>query len=296
VAKEAGLIGSARFEVWLEGPQGTDTETSNFFASPSRATEKVKGRIRSLGLKGRPLTEFLSLLTIRCQQPSRQSIDAEVIKAIGAVWPHLIFADIESLYDQLLTLVSAAQANSAPPLEVRTAIAAVGADAHLSSTWGILSKQVLTRERLVALCPPLPSATDADLFSRATRGEATLLELKLLRAGATKNTVSRAKLARAATDAELIRIQASGLVDQDAVEALDGELLDHATSVAAMAGVSGLGPASRPAEFIYNHMASNAPSLIALDHKRVFKQNGRLLLGRICSVSDECKFGWGVLG
>jgi hypothetical protein len=295
VAKVAGILGIARFEVWLEGPQGTDSDTTKFFARPANAPEKVKARIRKLGIQGRSLTQFLGLLTINGQQPSRLSVDAEVMKAIGAVWPHLTFVDIEVLYSRLLSAATAAQSNSAKPAAVRLAIASAGPATDLSVTWGALAGQVLTREHLKALCPPVRSTTNAELFDRAAKGEATLLELKLRRAGASETTVSRAKLARAAMDAELGRLRAAGLVDQDAVDGLDNDLLDHALSVAAMADVSGAGPASRPGEYIYNNMASNGSTLAALDQGGLLKQNGRLLLGRICAVSDECRFGWGVV-
>lgn len=295
-ADAAGIVASSQFEVWLEGPPSETRETVLFFENPTICPEKFKVKIRQMGLSGKKLADFLTRLRIYCKQPSRESVDAVVMKAIGAAWPQLSYSEIEQLYERLLNAVIAAQTASEPPPTVRAAIRAAQLDPGDDAGWQPIRTQVLTRQQIRALCPPLSAETKEQLLERAAAGQASILELKLVRAGAAKETVEAAIKDRADADiaATLAR---TGSVDDDAFDALDQRLLGVARSIgnlASLGGSPGATPA-RPAEHIYSTLMSRPADLNAVDATRVFGGDHRLVVGHLCNLSDQCHFGWGVI-
>lgn len=291
VAKAAGILGISQFEVWLEGSQSTDAKTSAFFANPANAHAIQKKSISNLGLKGKAQADFLGRLRIHCSQPSRQSVDAVVMKAIGATWRHLSYQQITSLYEELLSVATAAQAASEPPVVVRAAIQAGRLNPSDATAWGAIANQALLREHLVALCPPLSSASNEELLERAAAGETTLLELKLVRAGAKSTTISTAISARADAAIAATLAVSGGGVDEPDMEALDKRLLSMADSVAALGELNGT--AHAPAEYIFHNLMSNPVNVVSTDTGKVYDGDHRLVVGHLCGLSDECRFGWG---
>jgi hypothetical protein len=293
LAEEAGIAGLSQFEVWLEGPPSEQKSTTAFFADPTAATEAIKKKIREFGITGAKLTDFLKRLTIRCHQPARQSIDAVNIRLIGAIWPALSMQQVEGLYENLLHTAEAAQSASEPPSSVRGAMQAARINAGTASAWDPIASQSLTEPQLRSLCPPLPADTDQDLLARASAGEATVLELKLVRAGASNATVRAALLARAEADVAATSARASGSMTETSENALDTRLLDSANSLASLAASNG-GTLHRPAELIFHSFMSNVANTAALDVDRLYNRDHRLVVGHLCSVSDQCRFGWRV--
>ena len=290
VADNAGLLELSQFEVWLEGPPSADAKTNAFFSNPTNGHADLKKKISAMGLTGKAQADFLSKLRIIPHRPSRQSIDAVVIKAIGATWPHLQYQQVADLYGELLAVATAAQSASEPPAIVRTAIIAGRLDPADAAAWSPIQTQALLRGHLLAICPPLNTASNEELLERAAAGEATLLELKLVRAGASTSTVASAIGARA--DAEIAATVAvsSGCVDEADVDALDRRLLSVADSVAVLSRSAA--PAA-PAEYVFHHLMSNPANVSSTDTARVFEGDHRLIVGHLCGLSDECRFGWG---
>lgn len=291
-AKDAGLLELSQFEVWLEGPPAEDAKTKAFFADPTNAHADIKAKIRAMGLKGSALTDFLSRLRVRCQQPSRATIDAVVLRAIGAAWPHMSHHQTGGLYEKLLELATATQAASEPPAVVRSVIASGRLDPSDPTLWEPISHQVMLGQHLAALCPPLPSATNAELLERAAAGETTLLELKLVRAGASPATILKAMKARAAADVAETTATAGGRVDRNDIEDLDDRILSLADAVANLAKLHTMS-APAPAEFVFNNLMSRPVDVAATDVSKIFDGDHRLIVGRLCGLSDECRFGWG---
>jgi hypothetical protein len=143
------------------------------------------------------------------------------------------------------------------------------------------------------LCPPLPTDTNEDLIARAAGGDASLLELKLVRAGAKPATVKQALLARAESDIAATSARATGSITAVGEAALDGRLIASATSLAALAPSNGFAQ-SRPAEFVFHSLMSNAANTAALDVEGLYNGDAHLIVGRLCGVSDACRYGWGV--
>ncbi|MCV7144646.1 dsDNA nuclease domain-containing protein [Mycobacterium riyadhense] len=293
LADAAGIVDRSRFEVWLEGPPSEAKETTDFFNDPTSATSITKKKIRDFGLKGVKLDDFLERLSVRCHQPARSCIDAVVIRLLGAIWPALTMDQLERLYESLLLAAESAQSATALPPSVRAAMRAAQVNPMEDGVWDPIASKSLTEDQLRAICPPLPADTDQELLARAATGEATVLELKLVRAGAREATVRNALVARADADVAATTARASGVMTADSERSLDLRLLDTAHSIASLAASSGV-TMQRPGEHIFHTLMSNAANTAALDLDRLYNRDHRLLVGHLCTVSDQCRFGWGV--
>jgi len=293
LADAAGIASLSRFEVWLEGPPAEHKATTDFFNAPPSATEELKKKIRAFGLSGAKLADFLQRLSIHCHQPSRQAVDAVNVRLIGAIWPGLSMDQVERLYEVLLQAAEAAQSGSQAPQTVRSAIRA-GRDAPAAAdAWKPITSQVLTDGQLRALCPPIASDTDQDLIARAALGEATVLELKLVRAGASETTVRGALLVRADADVAATKARASRAMTSDHEGDLEKRLLAAADSLASLAASTGA-TLQRPAEYIFHNLMSNVANTAAIDVDGIYNRDHRLVVGHLCGVSDQCRFGWGL--
>ncbi|TWE13174.1 dsDNA nuclease domain-containing protein [Rudaeicoccus suwonensis] len=293
LAEEAGILSQSRFEVWLEGPPSEQKATSDFFSNPSSASDDIKKKIRAFGLAGAKLTDFLQRLSIHCQQPARPTVDAVIIRLIGAIWPGQSMQQVERLYESLLQAAVAAQSSSATPQSVRAAMQSARSVPADPDVWGEIAAQTLSAHQLRALCPPLAADTDQDLLARAAAGEASVLELKLIRAGASEETVKSALLARAEANVAATGARASGAMTAENEVALDTRLLAAAGSIASLAESNGL-TIQRPAEQIFHTLMSGVANTAALDVDGLYNRDHRLVIGHLCGVSDQCRFAWGV--
>jgi hypothetical protein len=162
--------------------------------------------------------------------------------------------------------------------------------------------QVLTRERLLQLLPPLP---DADLTARQallhriaeTDTDTSLsgLEVKMVSAGARPDTVMEAKTKRAL--AEVQRQQALAASDEGAarLDRLAEDVLTFAKAVATsvkLAAVGNPAVAARPAEAVFAQLAVRITDLRALDVHGIFVSEPYGMFGFLCQLSDECRFPW----
>ena len=120
-----------------------------------------------------------------------------------------------------------------------------------------------------------------------------MLELKLVRAGASEATVLAALLVRAEADVAATGARAAGSMTDLAEIALDSRILDSANSLASLAASIG-SAVQRPAEHIFHSLMSNVANTAALDVDSLYNRDHRLVVGHLCSVSDQCRFGWGV--
>jgi len=292
LAEAAGIANLSTFEVWLEGPPSEQKTTTDFFADPTSASQDIKKKLRAFGLSDARLTDFLQRLSIHCHQPSRQAIDAVNIRLIGAIWPGQSMEQVERLYETLLQTATGAQSASESPQSVRSAMLAARITPTSADAWAPIASQTLSAQKLRAICPPVAGDTDQDLVRRAAAGEATLLELKLVRAGASDRTLRGALLARADADVVAAGARASGSMTADNERALDTRLLAVAESIESLV-LSNAASLQRPAEHIFHSLMSNVANTAGIDVDGIYNHDHRLVIGHLCSVSDQCRYGWG---
>lgn len=166
VAREAGLHALSCFELWLEGSVSDATDTVAFVRKPAHASQAVRNKIVAVGAKQNWLNDFLDQLVIRPDQPTRAHIDAKVIWELGALWPSLSSPELERIYEHLLIAVTAAQSAQPIPTSIQTYLAAAFLSTRSQSSVvensandypEAIRAQILSRDALMALTPPLPS-------------------------------------------------------------------------------------------------------------------------------------------
>jgi hypothetical protein len=307
VARNAGLHDRACFELWLEGPIGATRDTASFVGHPADASGPIRDKIVTKGIQRRWLDDFLDRLVIHSDQPARAHIDAKAIREMGALWPSLSMPGLEQVYQRLLDAAMAAQrAEPAPAVltHVRAAQSALrpARAPELSSTaanedaLAAISAQILSKEALLALTPPLPGESVEDLLARMSAGStASMLELKMMQAGASRHTIERAQVLRAEADVRRQLLLAGSAGAEIDLEALAERVLMVAEATAdgvALSAAANPVAAARSAEVIAAHLLSQPDILGRLDRAGLFDGDGLTMYGFLSHLSDLCRFNW----
>ncbi len=295
LAKAAGVAVSTRLELILEGPEGTRPETRTFFATPSKATNDQKKKLRALGLAAGDIADFLGRLTISPQYYSRASIDAVTHRLLMKLVPGHTSV-IEDVYDKLLARVIAAHLGSVASADPEHPLALQPRPG--TEEQETVVEHLLSRAELLSILPPVPifAAEQRRLLEAANGGALAMtdLEWKLRVAGAEEKTITRAQKRRSVTAIRLAeRATLDGDVDDELV-ALEDRALEHADAVTAdvVGSSAGSAQAGRPAEVIYGRLVQQTGLLGALDSDCVLDEDGGLVLGLVCELSDRCLFEW----
>lgn len=287
------------FELHVEGGTSPSKDTKSFVEDCRQASDSlkktIKARLRDAGLPVSHLGDFLGRLRIRPKQPDQSAVDSHCVESIVRLAPELRGREIPELAERLLQVVEAAQearhpglASGASPQEFL--------DAHLTGILQLdgdpsdVANKALTAERLMALLPSVPAAENLLLLSRAvgepTATGSTALARKLKRAGATEAVVARAKDLRAMSEMHRIELQSGADHLADGLEDLQNRVLTHAEAVALR-----FLDEEAPANGIWNVLVTSK-GLEDTDHLQLFHRDRQALVGLLCSVSDECRFGW----
>jgi hypothetical protein len=287
------------FELHLEGGASPGRDTKAFVDDCTQATDnlkkKIKARLKAAGVPVSQLDDFLSRLRIRPKQPNQSAVDSHCIESIMRLAPGLTGHDILQLANRLLQVVEDAQEARHRDLAI-DASAQDFLKAHLATILQLdgdssdVANKALTAERLTALLPAVPEPASLLLLTRLTdRSEASRgssLERKLQSAGATETVVSRAKDLRAMSEVRRIELQSGAEHLVDRLEDLQNRVLTHAEAVAL-----GFVDAQAPANRIWAALITSA-GLEDTDHFDLFQRDRQALVGLLCCVSDECRFGW----
>jgi len=304
IAQESDLHKLATFELWLEGPVSNVRETSMFVSDPTQASSKIKNKLLDVGAEGQWIEDFLSRLAIRPNQPHQAHIDAIAIREIACLWPSLSRPELDYLYVQLLQAATAAQAAQSHTAAVHTHISEAlstlpGQEElaqQLSAASNPILAQVLSREALIALTPPLPSVQAEQVLSRVERGTSTsLLELKMTIAGARPETIRQAQALRAQMDFKRQLVLNGRASAERDLERLAERVLIVANATARrvqQSAVTNPIAAARPAEVIAMELLSQPANLGNLDHDEVFQRDGLAIYGFLGHLSDLCHYHW----
>lgn len=304
-AHKVDLHEIASFELWLEGPISDVAKTVNFVNRPASAGSSLRAKIAACGLDPMWMDDFLERLVIRPGQPTRAHIDAMVLWELGALWPSRSRPELEYLYERLLVAATAAQAAATTPASVQAHLAAARGYLELDlpepGTLGAeaidaIRPQVLSRGMLTALMPPLPGESTSQLLARFSAGSSvSMLELKMIAAGAAGETVRQAQQFRADMEIKRQLLLASRETVEADLERLAARVLTVADATAkriAFAAVSNPAAAARPADAIAADLLSRPSDLGHCDSESLFGGDGQLIYGYIGHLSDLCRFAW----
>lgn len=287
------------FELHVEGGTSPSKDTKAFVEDCSQASDslkrKIKARLRHERLPESHLGDFLGRLRIRPKQPDQSAIDSQCVESVVRLAPGLRGREILELAERLLQIVEAAQEARHPDL-ASDASPQEFLNAHLTRILQLdgdasdVANKALTAERLTELLPAAPATENPLLLTQLSSGPtaagSTALERKLKRAGATEAVVARAKDLRAMSEVRRIELQAGADHLVDRLEDLQNRILTHAEAVA----VRFLGEQA-PANGIWDVLITSS-GLEDTDQFDLFHRDRQALVGLLCSVSDECRFGW----
>lgn len=229
--------------------------------------------------------DFLSLVRIRplARRENVEAINTRVLADLAG--PGMPVGTVDALYTELLR--RAREATQGCPPDRWAELLAVD-----SPSPTVLGKRITAaaivdiRQRLTR-----PDHVLLEDLSEALQGSETALVRKLRQGAASKDVIEEAKMLRAQADHFRLKEQALGTwPDNPAVETdLDQRLLLLARRI---------GRARRehpqPADAIFDDLQvalHDNPG--AYDRHPLYAQDGVLIMGRACAVSDECRFNWG---
>ncbi|WP_331732075.1 dsDNA nuclease domain-containing protein [Streptomyces sp. NBC_00989] len=230
------------------------------------------------------LSEFLGLVQVRAFV-RRESVEAHNTRVLADLGPGLPMATIDALYTELLRRTR--EATQGRPGARWTELLAVDdpppAVLNKRISAGVIAdvRQRLTRPDHVLL---------QDL-SQQLNGSETNLVRKLRQGAASKDVIQDAQMMRANADHHLLREAALGTWPDD--PAMETDLDQRLLLLARRIGRTHAEHA-RPADVIFDDLQVELQhNAAAYDRRPLYAQDGVLLMGRACAVSDQCRFNWG---
>ncbi|MFC7481498.1 DUF4297 domain-containing protein [Luedemannella flava] len=292
--------------MWVEGPIADKTDTVDFVKDPTSAAKDVRSKLVASGLTRSWADDFLRRLVIRPDQPTRPHVDAKAMWELSALWPALSHPEVEYLYERLLQVATAAQTGgSGQPATIQAHLAAAwsyvdqdlpGPDEPGGTAIAAIRDQILSRSMLIGLTPPLPGESREQLLARMSAGStASLMELKMLAAGANRQLIEQVQEMRADMEVERQLLLAGRDTAEADLERLAGRVLSMAEATATkvrLTSVSNPAAASRPAESIAADLLSRPADLAHCDRHPLFDRDERLIFGYLGHLTDLCRFTW----
>ncbi|MEV4201089.1 DUF4297 domain-containing protein [Micromonospora globbae] len=305
-ARKARIHELCKFELWVEGAIADKADTVSFVEDPRSAERDVRAKLIASGLIRSWVDDFLQRLVIRSDQPTRAHIDAKAMWELWALWPALSRPEVEQLYERLLIAATAAQTGgSGQPGSIQAHLAAAlphvepdlpGPDDPGGSAIDAVRDQVLSRGMLVALTPPLPGESVEQLLARISAGSAaSLMELKMMTAGAGRTLIERVREMRADMEVQRQLLLASRNNAEADLERLATRVLSMAEATATRVGLSAAtnpAAAGRPAEAIAADLLARPADLAQCDRHPLFDRDEHLVFGYLGHLSDLCRFSW----
>jgi hypothetical protein len=253
--------------------------------------ERCRTRIRDgLHLGDDELDGFVDRLRLSHGLPARAALERANINLLGTTAPHLSFDEICAIHgrviDAVVQAMMGADTSEVYPLAVTDATSVAEERLRLQ-----VEAKRLTREILRPLFGPLTHVS-RPLLRRLVDPSPTpptVLEQKLLAAGAPATIVDDARSVRANATIRRLEVLAAGGADED----LDS--VDEALRIRANAKVEVNRDRDRPAVHIWDELLTALSSQAAsIDPSGLFGQMPELLLGEICDLADRCIVDFGI--
>ncbi len=216
----------------------------------------------------------------------RDVIKAHNLSLLRQAAPTWTGTQIEDTYERVFARIEAAMAGALLGDDFARVLALPSSATDQARA--LFKSKRLTRATLRQLLGDLDDPTILSEISDPEALRTTQLERKLWRAGATEAIVHDAKQLRANAVRRELEIAATSLTDQTSRLAdVQQRLLVIANSAAAVVDMTPPGP----------HVWAKARTEIdaargTADPRSLFGKDAMLLLGELCEVSDQCRFGW----
>lgn len=279
------------YEAHLEGAAKRGDNIENLLVphGTGATDEMVSACVRRLEITDDVARAVLSRTRVNDQLPPRGLIHDRNVRDLQRFAPNVLPAVTEAVYDRAMDLIESAMrgellADSWPecvmqpetsPEDVKTKVAA----------------KRLVAEQLDPLFAPLGAGNLAllALITDAEQLAASELDRKLVAAGASESLRANAKQLRANASRAVFEASASAVLDiPSRLTDVDLRLLVEADAIAEST------TDEEPADAVWRGVLDEfANKRQTLDPNQTLGQDPMLLAGRLCELSDLCKFAWG---
>jgi hypothetical protein len=280
-----------RYEIWLELGARSSNPIERLLVQewlgPDR--EMIEQCAKRLKVEESFAEAMLKRCYIRAPLPPRDLIRDSNIRNLQRYNPAVPVETTEEVYDNVIGLVEKAMRAELLQYEFPQCVMQPdGVDEALAAK---IAGKRLEVASVAEMFQPLAGG-DAAVLEQITDPDqlaASELDRKLLAAGVAEESRHQAKILRANASRRAYELS-SGLSDPDAKFAdLDVRAL---TVASATAGVSTAAP---PGPEVFKKLLDQLlESPGDVDPSGLLGQDGMLLFGRVCELSDQCHFGWGV--
>ena len=285
-------IPESTYEAYLE--QGLSRDAVSLRTAQGRKDPKILKSLREyLNISIEECASFLFRVRVKADLAPRSNIDMENIRILLSHKPDMTWEVAESIYLEALNAIQAAMSIRSTDVDWSAVI-----DDPDYLTESALRNKCLDRNACSALFTQISSSPNR-LLSRSLDSQAarpTALESKLLAGGASTQVVEHAVLLRAHADrleylwASSRRIEprdTGGRGDEQLEDVRTRLLMKHESLRATMSDQTA------PANQIWSELLTAFNSHPdQFDASGIFNQDGFLLLGELCQLSDECKALW----
>ena len=265
----------------LPGGEGADEQMARDLKKALKETHK-------LGIA--EAREFLSRVLVRTVD-TRETIAAKNLLALGALAGDRSVNELKRVYDHAIELICSAMEGKLGKDEWPTVL--FEADDSDEERAARLAAKTLDKPRLKEVFEPLLgddvpaiSATDLEAFE----GDTALVR-KLRIAGAGDQLIEQARKLRATATRRELEFRSSDL--SGSAEANFVDLDERLLTVAVAIGeIHKAEDAPAPAVFndLLERLEQAAPQY---DPRSLFGRDAMTMMGGVCELSDECRFGWG---
>jgi hypothetical protein len=280
-----------RYEIWLELGARSSNPIERLLVQDWRGpdSEMIEQCAKRLKVEESFAEAMLKRCYIRAPLPPRDLIRDSNIRNLQRYNPAVAVGTTEDVYEKVVALVEKAMRAELLQDEFPQCIMEPdGIDEALAAK---IAGKRLESASVVEMFQPLAGG-DAAVLEQITDPDelaASELDRKLLAAGVSEESRHQAKVLRANTSRRAYELS-SGLSDPDAKFAdLDIRALTVATATAGAATTAPPGP-----EVFKELLDRLFEGPADVDTGGLLGQDGMLLFGRVCELSDRCHFGWGV--
>jgi hypothetical protein len=232
---------------------------------------------------------LLARLRLIPSHPGREFIQAQNLRMLGSQARHLPAATIEDIYDRILALIFTAMQARLLPKNWKSTYMERGM--LRGSARERFAQKRLGRDSFASIIAPIVTPPQPLLkrIINTREQRPTVLEQKLIVGGASSSIIEHAKLLRANASERELEILSSQMYDDRVLEDVQRRLLIRVDGL-----VNQYGTGTAPAATIWNQLLQLlAQQRDVIDSRGAFAKDPDLLLGQVCSLSDQCKSGWG---
>ncbi len=278
------------YEIHLEGAAKRGDDVENILLPRGQGPTEVMVRRCASRLRiDEPLASaVLARTRVRDQLPARALIRDRNIRDLERFAGPVLSTVAEAVYAAVIAAIeSAMRAELLAESWPQCVMSPASIEEELATN---VAAKRLVRETLAPLFEPLGEGNEAVLTFITDPGalSASELERKLITAGASQSLRDHAKQLRANASRYVFELAGGSF------EAISGPLADvDLRLLVAAEAVARTTDADAPADIVWRGVLDDfAAKRDTLDPSRLLRRDPMLLAGRLCELSDLCRFGW----